>query len=105
MITNKNLLLIPATELTKLRLTCSKCFIRCADMVDKRRRESDVSIIHTRTSNLMHFKLFFVVWSINRSVHISGATAKMIVLNENKIKVNPDQRARPNYNWRKHITV
>ena len=23
----------------------------------------------------------------------------------NKIKVNPDQRARPNYNWRKHITV
>ena len=24
---------------------------------------------------------------------------------ENKIKVNPDQRARPNYNWRKHITV
>ena len=58
MISNKNLLLIPATELTKLRLTCSKYFIRCADMLHKRRSEPDVSIIHTRTSNLMHFKLF-----------------------------------------------
>ena len=85
MITNKNQLLIPATELTKLGLTCPKYLIRCVDMVFKRISESDDSIIHTRTSNLMRFMLFFVVWSMNRSVHIYVAMAKMVVLNK-KIK-------------------
>ena len=32
-------------------------------------------------------------------------TCSKQVLRLNKIKVNPDQRARPDYNWRKHITV
>ena len=80
MIKNKNLLQIPATEVTKWRLTCTKSCIRCADMVHKRRSASDDPIIHTRTSNLMHFMLFFVVWSITGSVHICVATAKMVVL-------------------------
>ena len=66
----QNLLLIPATELTKLRLTCTKCFIRSVDMIHERRRESDVSINHTMTSYLLHFMFCFVVCSINRSVHI-----------------------------------
>ena len=65
MITNKNQLLIPATDLTKLGLTCTKYFM-CIDMVYKRRSEYDDSIIHIKASNLMHFRLIFVVWLANK---------------------------------------
>ena len=51
-------------------------------MVHRRKSESDDSKNHTRTSNLMHFIIFFVVWSINRNVHINVAMAKLAVLNE-----------------------
>ena len=83
MIKNKNQLLTLATELTTLGLTCTKHFIRCVDMVYKRRRESADSKILTRTSKLMHFRLFFfVIWLINRSVHICVAMTMMVVLNK-----------------------
>ena len=49
MIMNKYQMLILATESTKLGLTCTKCFIRCVDIVHKRGSESDDCIIHIRT--------------------------------------------------------
>ena len=39
------------------------------------------------------------------TVQLSDAFNIIFRFKENKIKVNPDQRARPDYNWRKHITV
>ena len=58
MITNKNQLLIPAPELAKPRLTCTKFCLRCIDMVYERRSEFDNSIINTRVSNLVYVRLF-----------------------------------------------
>ena len=46
MITSKNQMLIPATELSKLRLTYTKCI----ELVYKRRSQSNDSIIHKRAS-------------------------------------------------------
>ena len=79
MIRSKCQLLNPATELTQLGLTRTNCFIRCVDMVHKRRSESDDSIIYSRTSNLMHFKLFFVVLPFDINVRICVTMAKMVV--------------------------
>ena len=53
-------LLIPTPELAKLGLTCTKFCLRCIDMVYERRSEYDNSIIHTRASNIVYFRLFFV---------------------------------------------
>ena len=39
---------------------------------------------------------------VHKSVRMCSVSCGFI---KNKIKVNPDQRARPDYNWRKHITV
>ena len=58
MITYKNQLLIPAQDLAKLGLTCTKYCFRCIDLVYERRSEYDNSIIHTRASNLVCFRLF-----------------------------------------------
>ena len=65
MITNKNQLLILATNLSKLGLTRTEC---C--MVYKRRTEADDFIIQTKTSNAMHFRLLFIVWPIHSFRHI-----------------------------------
>ena len=58
MITNKNQLLIPAQELTKPGLTCTKYCLRCIDMVYEKRSENNNSISHTRASNLVYFMFF-----------------------------------------------
>ena len=58
MITNKNQLLIPAPELAKPGLTCTKYCLRYIDMVYEKRSENNNSIIHTREANLVYFRLF-----------------------------------------------
>ena len=84
MITNKNQLLIPAPELAKPGLTCTKYCLRCIDMVYERRSEYDNSIIHTRASNIVYFRLFFVFWPIYKNTNKCVVMAKMVVLYKNK---------------------
>ena len=84
MITNENQLLIPAPELAKPVLTCTKYCLMCIDMLYERKREYDNSITHTRASNLMYFHLFFVLWPIYKNTNKCVVMAKMVVLYINK---------------------
>ena len=80
MITNKNQLLIQAPELAKPRLTCTKFCLRCMDMVYERRSEYGNSIIHTRASNIVYFRLFFVCWPIYKNTNKCVVMPMMVVL-------------------------
>ena len=78
MITSKNQLLIPATGWTKLRLTRATYFNRYIGMIYKRRSESDDSIINTKTSKIVHFRLFFVDLTIEGNIHICLETSTIV---------------------------